>query len=39
MNRVLIVEDEARIASFLDKGLRAEGFTPTVVSDGVTGLD
>ncbi|MEJ7741834.1 MAG: response regulator transcription factor [Nocardioidaceae bacterium] len=39
MNRVLIVEDEARIASFLEKGLRAEGFTPTVVSNGVTGLD
>ena len=39
VNRVLIVEDEARIASFLEKGLRAEGFAPTVVSNGVTGLD
>lgn len=39
VNRVLIVEDEARIASFVEKGLRAEGYTPTVVSDGVTGLD
>lgn len=39
MNRILIVEDEDRIASFIAKGLRAEGFVPTVVSDGVTGLD
>jgi two-component system copper resistance phosphate regulon response regulator CusR len=34
MNRVLAVEDEARFASFLAKGLRASGFTPTVVDDG-----
>lgn len=34
MNRILIVEDEARIASFLEKGLRAAGFTTTVVADG-----
>mgnify|MGYP003363437443 CR=1 FL=1 len=39
MNRILIVEDEPRISSFVAKGLKAEGFTPTVVSDGVTGLD
>lgn len=39
MNRILIVEDESRIASFIEKGLRAEGFTPTVVGDGITGLD
>ena len=39
MNRILIVEDEDRIASFVSKGLKAEGFTPTVVRDGVTGLD
>jgi two-component system copper resistance phosphate regulon response regulator CusR len=39
MNRILIVEDEDRIASFVAKGLKAEGFTPTVVSEGVTGLD
>ena len=34
MNRVLAVEDEPRFASFLAKGLRASGFTPTVVADG-----
>ncbi|SKB03319.1 response regulator transcription factor [Aeromicrobium choanae] len=39
MSRILVVEDEERIASFVAKGLRSEGFTPTVVSDGITGLD
>ncbi len=39
MNRILVVEDEERIAAFVAKGLRAEGFTPTVVGDGITGFD
>jgi DNA-binding response OmpR family regulator len=39
MARILIVEDEPRIASFMAKGLAADGFTTTVASDGVTGLD
>ncbi|GAA0209563.1 response regulator transcription factor [Cytobacillus oceanisediminis] len=39
VNRILVVEDEDRIASFVSKGLKAEGFTPTVVADGVSGLD
>jgi DNA-binding response OmpR family regulator len=34
MNRILIVEDEPRLASFLEKGLRANGFTTTTVYDG-----
>ena len=34
MNRILIAEDEPRLASFLEKGLRASGFTTTVVDDG-----
>lgn len=34
MARILIVEDEPRIASFLEKGLRANGFTTTVAADG-----
>jgi len=38
MNRVLIVEDESRIAAFVEKGLRANGLTPTVVGDGPAGL-
>ncbi|MEW2073230.1 response regulator transcription factor [Streptomyces sp. NPDC012403] len=39
MNRILIVEDEERIASFVEKGLRANGFTTTVVPDGETGYE
>jgi two-component system, OmpR family, response regulator len=39
MSRILIIEDERRIASFVEKGLRANGFTPTVAGDGITGLD
>ncbi|MFE6225614.1 MULTISPECIES: response regulator transcription factor [unclassified Streptomyces] len=38
MNRVLIAEDEERIASFVEKGLRANGFTTTVAADGDTAL-
>ena len=34
MSRILIAEDEARLASFLEKGLRASGFMTTVVGDG-----
>ena len=33
-NRILIAEDEERIASFIEKGLRANGFTTTVAADG-----
>jgi two-component system copper resistance phosphate regulon response regulator CusR len=38
MNRILIAEDEPRIASFLDKGLRANGFSVLVVDDGADAL-
>ena len=34
MARVLIAEDEPRIASFIEKGLSANGFAVTVVADG-----
>jgi DNA-binding response OmpR family regulator len=34
MNRILIAEDEPRITSFLEKGLRSNGFTTTVVENG-----
>jgi two-component system response regulator QseB len=34
MSRILIAEDEPRLAAFLEKGLRAQGFATTVVSDG-----
>ncbi|WP_341927200.1 response regulator transcription factor [Nocardioides psychrotolerans] len=39
MARILIVEDEARIASFVSKGLRAEGHQTVVAGDGHEGLD
>ena len=39
MNRILIAEDEPRISDFIRKGLRSNGFTPTVVTDGVSALD
>jgi len=34
MNRILIAEDEPRLASFLEKGLRSNGFITTVAQDG-----
>jgi DNA-binding response OmpR family regulator len=38
VNRILIAEDEDRLAAFLEKGLRANGFTATVVRDGPSAL-
>ena len=35
MTRILIAEDELRLAAFLEKGLRAAGFATTVVADGI----
>jgi two-component system, OmpR family, copper resistance phosphate regulon response regulator CusR len=34
VSRVLIAEDEPRIASFIEKGLRANGFATAVARDG-----
>ncbi|MBB4660867.1 response regulator transcription factor [Conexibacter arvalis] len=34
MTRILIAEDEERLAAFLEKGLKANGFATTVVGDG-----
>jgi len=36
--RILIAEDEHGISSFLENGLRAAGFTATVVEDGASAL-
>lgn len=36
MARILIVEDEDRIVSFLSKGLEANGHTTMAVGDGIT---
>jgi len=37
--RVLVVEDEARLATALQRGLQAEGFAVDIALDGPTGLD
>jgi two-component system, OmpR family, copper resistance phosphate regulon response regulator CusR len=34
VNRILIAEDEERIASFLEKGFRSNGFVSSVAADG-----
>ena len=39
MARILIVEDEQRIAAFVAKGLRADGHLTTCVADGREGLE
>ena len=36
--RILIVEDEKKVAQFLQKGFHAESFTVDVAADGQTGL-
>jgi DNA-binding response OmpR family regulator len=38
MSRILIVEDEVRLASFLERGLRANGYAPKLVEDGESAL-
>ena len=37
--RILVIEDEARIQSFLSRGLEAEGYTVVAAGDGREGLD
>lgn len=39
MSRILIVEDEDRIATFIDKGLRAAGYVTERASRGDEGLE
>ncbi|MGF1521709.1 MAG: response regulator transcription factor [Leptolyngbyaceae cyanobacterium] len=34
MEHILIVEDEVRIATFLERGLQSNGFVPTIVNNG-----
>lgn len=38
MNRILIAEDEPRIVTFLERGLKANGFTTTVARTGEEAL-
>jgi DNA-binding response OmpR family regulator len=37
MSRILVIEDEARLAAFLEKGLRASGYSTTLAADGIAG--
>lgn len=39
MKKILLVEDEAHVVSFIKKGLSEEGFEVSVAFDGKTGLD
>ncbi len=38
MNRILIVEDESRLAAFVEKGLRKNGFSTAIATDGEQAL-
>ncbi len=38
MKQILIVEDEARIAAFIEKGLKAKGYTTTIAEDGTSAI-
>lgn len=38
-SRILIIEGETGMASFMTKGLRAEGYRTVAVGDGRSGLD
>ncbi len=38
MSQILIVEDEVRLAAFIDKGLRKQGFTTAIAEDGEQAL-
>ncbi|MEO1062828.1 MAG: response regulator transcription factor [Actinomycetota bacterium] len=39
MTRILVAEDQPKIASFVRKGLEAAGFTTMVVEDGTTAVN
>ena len=36
--RILLIEDDVKIASFVEKGLRAAGYAVDHVADGEAGL-
>lgn len=38
MVRLLVVEDEARMAKLLERGFREEGYSVDVAGDGTNGL-
>ena len=36
--KILVIEDEEKLASYLKKGLTSSGYITEVANDGVTGL-
>jgi len=36
--RILVIEDEAKVASFIRRGLEAEGYRVDIAPDGEVGL-
>jgi len=36
---LLLIEDDRRVADFIERGLKAEGFTVTIASNGLDGLN
>ncbi|MFC6101796.1 response regulator transcription factor [Olivibacter domesticus] len=38
-NRILVIEDQAKLASLIQRGLSAEGYHVNIALDGETGLD
>lgn len=39
VHRILIVEDESRIAAFMDKGLRKYGYMTSIAKDGIEAVE
>ena len=37
--RILLIEDDAKIASFIEKGLKEAGFSVDSYADGKSGLE
>ncbi len=37
--RILVVEDEKKVANFIQRGLEGEGFTVDVANDGESGVE
>jgi len=39
MTKILIIEDEPRIAAFVSRGLESAGYTTVIIDDGALGLE
>lgn len=39
MSQILVIEDESRIASFIDKGLKSEGYAVTLTDTAESGIN